>query len=142
MTSDLIATSSITVAAAPEEVWHALTDPATIEKYYFGTKVETDWKVGSPITWSGRYEGKEYHDHGTILEVEPGRLLVNTHFSPLGGREDVPENYHTLTYTLEKVDAGTTVTLTQDNNDGYESVKHSEENWNLMLEGLKKVVEQ
>jgi uncharacterized protein YndB with AHSA1/START domain len=142
MTSDLIATSSITIAAAPEKVWQALTDPATIEKYYFGTKVETDWKVGGPITWSGRYEGAEYHDHGTILEVEPGRLLVNTHFSPLGGREDVPENYHTLTYTLEEVDAGTTVTLTQDNNDSYESVKHSEENWNLMLEGLKKVVEQ
>lgn len=139
--TDLVATSTITIAAAPDAVWHALTDPAMIERYYFGTKVETDWQVGSPITWSGEYEGKQYRDHGTILQAQPGRLLTNTHFSPLGGKEDVPENYHTLTYRLEDVDGGTRVTLTQDNNDSYEGVKHSEQNWKLMLEGLKKVVE-
>lgn len=103
--------------------------------------METDWQVGSPITWSGEYEGKKYRDHGTILEVQPGRLLRHTHFSPLGGREDVPENYHTLRYLLEETGSGTTVTLTQDNNDSYDDVRHSEQNWSQMLEGLKQVVE-
>ncbi len=141
MSTGLVATSSITITAAPEEVWHALTDPAIIEKYYFGTKVDTDWQVGSPISWSGEYEGKQYRDHGTILELQPGQLLSHTHFSPLGGEEDIPENYHTITYRLEPDDAGTRVTLTQDNNDSYDSVEHSEQNWSTMLEGLRKVVE-
>lgn len=141
MPDDLVATSSITIDAPPDALWQALTDPSTIKKYYFGTMVETDWRVGSPITWSGEYDGKQYSDHGTILEVQPGRLLRNTHFSPLSGREDIPENYHTLTYRLEPAGHGTLVTLTQDNNDSYEGVQHSEENWNTMLEGLKKVVE-
>ena len=141
MSDNLVATASIAIEAAPEKVWDALTNPDTIEKYYFGTRVETDWKPGSPITWTGEYEGAEYHDHGTILEVKPPVLLSNTHFSPLGGREDVPENYHTLTYTLEPSAVGTVVTLTQDNNDSWEAVEHSEKNWATMLEGLKEVVE-
>lgn len=141
MSENLVATSTITIKASPEKVWEALTDPTLIEKYYFGTRVTTDWKPGSHITWSGEYDGKEYEDHGTILEVEPGRLLRNTHFSPMSGREDVPENYHTLTYTLKGAGKSTTVTLTQDNNHSYDDVKHSEENWATMLKGLKKVVE-
>jgi uncharacterized protein YndB with AHSA1/START domain len=139
--NDLVATSTITIAADPDAVWQALTDPTLIEKYYFGTTVETDWRVGSSISWTGEYEGKHYRDHGTILEVQPGHVLVHTHFSPLGGREDIPENYHTLTYRLDSKGKGTRVTLSQDNNDSYEGVKHSEENWHAMLEGLKKVVE-
>ena len=141
MNDNLVATSTVTISAAPEKVWAALTDPAIVEKYYFGTHVESDWTVGSPITWEGEYEGKPYRDHGTILEVKPPARLVNTHFSPLAGREDVPENYHTLTYELQPADDGTILTLSQDNNHSYEDVEHSKANWDQMLQGLKKVVE-
>ena len=141
MNDNLVATSTVTIAAAPEKVWAALIDPAIVEKYYFGTHVESDWTVGSPITWEGEYEGKPYRDHGTILEVKPHARLVNTHFSPLAGREDVPENYHTLTYELQPTEGGTILTLSQDNNHSYDDVEHSQSNWDQMLLGLKKVVE-
>jgi uncharacterized protein YndB with AHSA1/START domain len=141
MTDNLVAQCSIVIAAPAEKVWNALTDPGVIEQYYFGTKVDTDWKPGSPITWSGEYQGTPYRDHGTVLEARQGERLMHTHFSPLSGREDVPENYHTLTYTLEPSGDGTLVTLTQDNNDSYDAVTHSEKNWSQVLEGLKRVVE-
>ena len=141
MTADLVATATVTIAAPVERVWDALTTPDIIEKYYFGSHVQTDWQQGSPISWEGEYDGKAYRDHGTILEVVPRDLLVHTHFSPLSGVEDVPENYHTLTWRLEQNAEATTVILTQDNNGSYDDVKHSEKNWNTVLEGLKKVVE-
>ena len=55
-----------------------------------GTNLATDWKVGSPITWSGEWKGTPYVDKGTVLEVEPGRRLAYTHWSPMGGSEDRP----------------------------------------------------
>ena len=141
MNDNLIATATVRVDASPEDVWQAITDPELIERYYFGTRAESDWLPGSPITWSGEYEGTEYRDHGTILEAVPRERLVHTHFSPLTGREDVPENYHTLTWTLHEAEGATTVTLTQDNNDTEEAAQHSSENWQRVLAGLKKVAE-
>jgi uncharacterized protein YndB with AHSA1/START domain len=141
MTDNLVATAAVRVAASADDVWRAITDPALVAKYYFGTKVESDWRPGSPITWSGEYEGKEYRDHGTVLEVLPGERLVHTHFSPMSGREDVPENYHTLTWALEPDGDGTSLVLTQDNNHSYDEVGHSEQNWQTVLDGLKTVVE-
>ena len=140
MTGD-IATASVTVDAPPERVWRALTDPETIKQYYFGTTVTTDWQPGSAITWAGEYEGRQYEDRGEILEADPPRLLRHTHFSPLGGKPDAPENYHTLTYTLADTGSGTEVTLEQDNNDSPEAAEHAAGNWRTMLDGLKATVE-
>ena len=54
--------TSIIINAPAAQVWKALTDPAIIKQYFFGTNVETDWKKGSPITWTGEWEGKTYQD--------------------------------------------------------------------------------
>lgn len=140
MTDD-IASARITIAAPPEDVWRALTDPAAIREYYFGSIVETDWRPGSTITWVGEYDGTAYQDHGKILEVDPPRRLRHTHFSPLSGKPDLPENNHVLTYTLTPVEGGTAVQLDQDNNGSAEAAEHAAANWMTMLEGLKKVVE-
>jgi uncharacterized protein YndB with AHSA1/START domain len=140
MTGD-IASASITVHASPERVWQAITDPETIKKYYFGTTVTSDWKPGSPITWAGEYNGTSYQDKGEVMEAEPGRMLRHTHYSPMSGRPDVPENYHVLTYSLSAIPEGTEVVLEQDGNDGPEAAEHSASNWRAMLEGLKAVVE-
>ena len=70
------------------------------------------------------------------------RSLVMTHFSPLNGKEDAPENYHTLVYELEEVGEGTRVQLSQDNNASTEAAEQSRGNWEKMLEGLKSVVER
>jgi uncharacterized protein YndB with AHSA1/START domain len=136
-----VATATVEIDASPTRVWTALTDPAEIEKYMFGSHVVTDWKPGSSIVWEGEYEGKKYEDKGEIVEIKPARRLKVTHFSPLGGQEDVPENYHTLTYELEAAGPRTRVALSQDNNPTVEAAEHSKANWEKMLLGLKEVVE-
>ena len=136
-----VATAETEIRAPRSEVWRALTDPDQIEKYMFGSRVETDWKPGSTIVWKGEYEGKRYEDKGEILEVETERRLKMTHFSPLSGEEDAPENYHTLVYELEDDEGRTHVSLSQDNNASEEAAEHSRANWEKMLSGLKEVVE-
>ena len=139
--ADHVATAEIEIDASADQVWGALTEPDQIEKYMFGSRVETDWQPGSPIVWKGEYEGTRYEDKGEIVEIEPARRLKVTHFSPLSGQEDVPENYHTLLYELEERDGKTHVSLSQDGNATEEAAEHSKANWQTMLSGLKNVVE-
>lgn len=140
--ADYVATAEAEISASPAQVWTALTDPDQIEKYMFGSRVETDWKQGSPIVWKGEYDGKPYEDKGEIVDIDPERRLKVTHFSPLSGQEDVPENYHTLTYELENRGDTTHISLSQDNNASEEQAEQFKGNWQSMLDGLKEVVER
>jgi uncharacterized protein YndB with AHSA1/START domain len=140
-TANLIARSSITIETTPAKVWQALVTPAAIKQYMFGTNVTSDWKEGSPITWKGEWQGKAYEDKGVIRQFKPNQALQYTHFSPLAGLPDKPENYHTVSIQLSPDGNGTRVSLTQDNNPTEEARSHSEKNWKMMLDGLKKFVE-
>jgi len=136
------AVKSITIRASREEVWAALTDPEKVKQYMHGTEMSTDWKEGSPIFWRGEWKGQPYEDKGTVLAIEPMTLLSYTHWSPMGGSEDKPENYHTVTYDLAGQDGETTLTLTQDNNPSQEEADQmAESNWGPVLQGLKETVE-
>jgi uncharacterized protein YndB with AHSA1/START domain len=140
MHEDHTARVSTTIDAPADAVWQALVTPATIEKYMFGAKVQSDFRAGSPITWKGEWKGKPYEDKGVIRRIEPGRLLEYDHYSPLSG-PDKPENHHCVRIELGEQGDRTTVSLSQDNNAGEEALAESEKNWRAMLEGLKKVVE-
>jgi uncharacterized protein YndB with AHSA1/START domain/DNA-binding transcriptional ArsR family regulator len=64
------------IKTTPERLWQALTEPAFTERYW-KTTFETDWQVGSTMTW---------HNHGVtiadaeqvVLESEPYRRLSYT----------------------------------------------------------------
>lgn len=141
MRKNHIAEVSVMVDAPASRVWEALTNPELIRQYSFGTEVITDWKEGSPIIYRGEYEGQPFEDRGVIIWFEPEKTLVSTHWSPLSGTPDSPENYHTVRYDLKHEGERTRLTLTQDNNPSEEERLHSEKNWRKMLEGLKEMVE-
>ncbi|HTM65621.1 MAG TPA: SRPBCC domain-containing protein [Flavipsychrobacter sp.] len=140
--SDHIANSEILIDAPIEKVWDALVNPEVIKKYMFGTTVISDWTEGSKIFWQGEWKGKTYEDKGTILKIIPGRQLQYSHFSPLTGLEDSPENYHTVTIGLRESNNQTLVSLSQENNATEKEKEHSESNWKMMLTGLKELLEK
>jgi uncharacterized protein YndB with AHSA1/START domain len=142
MPENHVATSSITIDAPPDRVWDVITDPEAVKEFMFGADLVTDWTVGGPIAWRGEWEGKPYEDRGKILDVEPGQKLVHTHFSPLGGEEDKPENYHTLTWTLEDKGGQTQLTLSQDNNASEDAAEHSRGMWDMLVADVKKITER
>jgi len=148
MNDDLTAKASVTLHAPVAKVWDALVNPEVIKRYMFGATVVSDWKEGSPIAWKGEWKGKPFEDKGRILELRPEQRLRYSHFSPLSGAPDKPENYHQVTIELSKQDGeddqhGTVrVDLSQDNNKTAQARDESQRNWAMMLEGIKKVVEQ
>jgi hypothetical protein len=61
----------------------------------------------------------------------------------MGGTEDRPENYHTVTYELTEDGDKTVLTLKQDNNATQEDADTmAEKNWGPVLDGLKAVAEK
>lgn len=141
MDKNQIARASVTINASIDKVWDALVTPDAIKQYMFGTTVVTDWRAGSSITWKGEWKGKSYEDKGVILQITPKRLLQYSHFSPLSGLPDTPDNYHTVTIELPGDGNPTRVLLAQDNNATDQARKHSESNWQTMLDALKTFVE-
>jgi uncharacterized protein YndB with AHSA1/START domain len=141
MKKTFIAKATVTINAPAAKVWEALTTPKILKQYYFGADIASDWKVGSTIIYKGMWQGKSYEDKGTILRFEPEKLLVATHWSPLSGVPDSPENHHKVTYELSEQGGGTKVTLTQDNNASEEEKMQNDQFWKTMLDGLKKLLE-
>ena len=127
-----------TVHADADRVWAALTEPADVEKWMMGARVDSTWEPGASITWSGEYDGKAFTDTGEVVEVEPSRRLVHTHVS--GSSEAATP--HQLTWTLADDGGGaTTLTLVQSGSVSTEEAEQSKQNWELMLDGLAATAE-
>ena len=141
MKETLNAKVSVSINAAPSKVWKAITTPASIKKYLMGTDVSTDWKEGSPINYTGEYNGKKYHDKGVIKKIEPEKIFQSTYWSSMGGKEDKPENYNLVTYNLSEKDGKTVLTLTQDNVGSEKEKEHVTGNWKAVLKKLKEIAE-
>ena len=112
------------IAATPERVWQALTDPAFTQRYW-STTFDTDWRAGSRIVW---------HNHGVtiddpeqvVLESEPPRRLSYTWhtFTPelatrFGWEEErlallAAEPRSQITFELEPDDGLTKLTVIHD----------------------------
>lgn len=140
MQTHFTSTYRTTVAAPVEKVWEALTEPALVKQYFFGSNMEADWKPGSPLRFWGEYEGKNYEDKGVVQEYVANKKLSYSYLSSWSGLPDAPENYLLVSYEVKPVAGGTELTITQANYDE-ERAKHSADNWKTVIDGLKKIVE-
>ena len=141
MNNALIAEAKITMNASAAKVWDAITNPEIIKQYLFGAEVISDWKVGSPIIYKGSYQGKAYEDKGVVLKAEPEKLLITTHWSPLSGTTDSPENYHKVSYEIVPQNGRMRLTISQDNNSSVEEQAQNAQFWQAALDSIKKLLE-
>jgi uncharacterized protein YndB with AHSA1/START domain len=142
MKNNITGRAGIRINSSIDNVWEALTNPEMIKKYFFGTNTKTDWKKGSPITFSGEWEGKKYEDKGTILDIQPKQMIKYEYWSSMSGMEDKPENYVPITYEIATENDQTKVMITQENIPSEEMKKHSLENWKKVLNNLKELLEK
>jgi uncharacterized protein YndB with AHSA1/START domain len=141
MENNPILTVIIDVNAPISIVWNALTNPVTVKKWFFGTDLKTTWEVGTPIIFSGEWEGKPYEDKGTVLAYENEKYTKYNYWSSFSGTEDTPENYANITYQVKINEGNTELTITQDGFKNEEAIDHSETNWNAMMDEMKKLIE-
>ena len=103
-------TREVTVAAAPDVVWNALTEPGELAAW-FGAEAEIDLRVGGAIRfrWSDGTERR-----GLVVDVDPPRRLafrwreLRTSASGLAVADAT-----VVAFTLETEDDGTRITVTE-----------------------------
>ncbi|MEQ8683865.1 MAG: SRPBCC domain-containing protein [Imperialibacter sp.] len=141
MKREHISNVSIDIQATPEAVWDALVTPAIAKKYFFGADVASDWKEGSPITFTGEFGGNKYLEKGVLLTIIPGSRLQYTHWSSLESLPDEPENYRTWTFDIEAKEGLTQLSVTEDNIPTEMQQKRSDEFWAGVLLTIRQLLE-
>lgn len=124
----------IEIRATPERVWEALTDGEMTRRYYYGTRIESDFQPGSRYAYV-KPDGEVMLD-GEILEIDPSRRVVMT-FRPRW-RETGANEVSRVTFTLEGVGDGTRLTMVHDRLDAESGVGGG---WLKILTGLQRLLE-
>ncbi|MFA5974504.1 MAG: SRPBCC domain-containing protein [Lentimicrobiaceae bacterium] len=142
MDKNLKLTTSIDLNVSIDKVWFALTDKELIKQYFWGTEVNSDWNEGSPISYSGTWEGTAYEDKGFILKIEKNKTLKHSYWSSFWGTEFNPHDVSIITYELSANGEMTTLTVTQEGFKDLQSRDHSIENWNGIFTNIKNLLEK
>lgn len=142
MATDKILNKTISINAPTSEVWNALTNPDLIKEWLFGTKVISDWKVGTSILFTGNWQGTDYTDKGTILKFDIEKAFQYNYWSGFSGLPDSPENYSVITFALTPNGNTTMLTLTHSNFATETMYEHLDKNWDATLELMKKIIEK
>ncbi|USK34939.1 SRPBCC family protein [Bacillus sp. F19] len=130
------------IATTPEKLWEALTNSDFTEKYFFGSKIESNWQEGSTITYS---RNGQVSDYGKILKCEPHRLLsfTWTYVEDKALREQPSQ----VTFELFPLDSTVKLTLKHENlvpadivekEDTFEGLNNG---WPAILSNLKSLLE-
>ena len=128
----------IFIKTTPERLWRAITDPADTLLYFYGTKVQSDWKPGSSLVY---FEGDQVMLDCKILEIDAPNRLVHT-FTAAHDPEQAAERPSRVTWTIEQRGEACRLTLVHDEFDGETKTFHSvEHGWSEILSGLKTLLE-
>jgi len=129
------------VAAAPERVWAALTSAEFTSQYFFGRRVESDWRAGSAWTLHNPDGGADVT--GVVRESDPHRRLVVTwNVAGIKTLGEVPECV--VTYEIEPAGEGVVrLTMTEAHPTPIPAhlLEGGRRGWPMILSGLKSLLE-
>ncbi|WP_027346510.1 SRPBCC domain-containing protein [Hamadaea tsunoensis] len=63
------------IPTTPERLWAALTQGEITRRYWFDRRIESDWKIGSPVRFHDG-DSDTVTDTGEVLEYEEPRRLA------------------------------------------------------------------
>jgi len=138
MEADVEKIFEIYIKTTPERLWEAITDPETRSTYNFGTRISSDWALGS------RYETTHPGSpgpltEGTNLEVDPPRRLVQSQ-TALWSDDVKREGTSRVTWEIEPVGDSCHLTVTHDQlREGANEQLYG--GWPMILSGLKTLLE-
>lgn len=61
------------IRASVEDVWDAITNPDKTIQYFYGTAVESDWEVGSPMNYV--YPDGTVASEGQVISIDPPKQI-------------------------------------------------------------------
>jgi uncharacterized protein YndB with AHSA1/START domain len=125
------------IETTAEKLWQALTDGDFTERYWFGHRVASDWKVGSPYRFAR--QGAPTNE-GKVLVSDPPRRLAYTwdSCSPEARRERTSR----VTFDLEPRGKIVKLTVTHDELDERGvTLRNISFGWPVVLAGLKSLLE-
>lgn len=127
------------IATTAEKLWAALTRGEFTTQYWYGRRIESDWKPGSPVTFYDR-DTNVVTDGGRVVECDPPRRLVYT-FRPEFSDEARSMGYSRVAFTLETHDVLVKLTLVHDELPDQEMADGFREGWAPILSSLKTFLE-
>ncbi len=124
------------IATTPEKLWEALTSGDFTEKYWFGSRIQSEWKVGSPFKINTGVADKDWL--GKVLQCDPPRLL-SYNFRVSGSSE----HFSRVVFQLEQHGPLVKLTLTHDELDEKDEkfCKGISQGWPAVLSNLKSLLE-
>jgi uncharacterized protein YndB with AHSA1/START domain len=125
------------IETSAEKLWHALTDGDFTERYWFGHRVASDWKVGSPFRFT---HPERPSPEGKVLTSDPPKKLAYTWN---GCSDDLKhERTSRVTFDLEPRGNVVKLTVTHDNLDeGGKIFLGISEGWPMVIASLKSILE-
>jgi uncharacterized protein YndB with AHSA1/START domain len=126
------------IAASPEKVWQALTDPNMTEKYWYGFRIAASAKAGEYMTATDP-SGKVVH-RDPIIESDPPRRLVYG-WQPL--YDDLKhERPSRVTFEITPIKDHVRLTVVHDEFDAGSVVfEKIQQGWPAVLSSLKSYLE-
>jgi uncharacterized protein YndB with AHSA1/START domain len=130
---------SVYIKASPDRVWRAITDGNETVRYYYGTRVASEWGSGSPLSYA--YPDGSIAADGVVVEIDPGRRVVMA-FHPRWDPEVDAEGPIRMTWEVDATDdGGSKLTVTSALKPGSKSAEGFTSGIVYIVSGLKTFVE-